>query len=93
MRARLGLTVAEEVRPAILLLDEVHEALDHKFRAVIAAHVHAILNAGGIVVAAGHDHALLAEFCSRAMLLHEGRLVADGSFEQVRRTYLESPAA
>ncbi len=88
MRARLGLTVAEEIVPEILLLDEVHEALDHRFRATVASHAHSIRNAGGIVVAAGHDHGLLADLCSSAMLLHEGRLVAFGLFEDVRRTYL-----
>jgi len=93
MRARLGLTVAEEVRPQILLLDEVHEALDHAFRAVIAYSVRSILDDGGIVVAAGHDHPLLAELCTRAMLLEDGRVLADGPFEEVRRAYLESPVA
>ncbi len=91
MRALLGLTVAEEVVPDILLLDEVHEALDHRFRATIATHVNSIRNAGGIVIAAGHDHPLLAELCSSAMFLEDGRLVAVGPFEDVRRTYLESP--
>jgi lipopolysaccharide transport system ATP-binding protein len=91
MRARLGLTVAEEIGPDILLLDEVHEALDHEFRAVIAAHAREIVAAGGIVVAAGHDHALLAELCTRAILLSDGRLVADGPFEDVRRSYVASP--
>ena len=93
MRARLGVTVAEEIEPQILLLDEVHEALDHAFRAVIASRVHSILDDGGIVVAAGHDHPLLAELCARAMLLDDGRVLAAGPFEEVRRAYLESPAA
>ena len=93
MRARLGVTVAEEIEPQILLLDEVHEALDHAFRAVIASRVRSILDDGGIVVAAGHDHPLLAELCARAMLLDDGRVLAAGPFEEVRRAYLESPAA
>jgi lipopolysaccharide transport system ATP-binding protein len=88
MRARLGLTVAEETEPEILLLDEVHEALDHSFRAVIAAHVASIVQRGGIVVAAGHDHPLLRELCRKAMLMSEGSLVAEGAFAQVRAAYL-----
>jgi ABC-type polysaccharide/polyol phosphate transport system ATPase subunit len=88
MRARLGLTVAEEVEPEILLLDEVHEALDHSFRAVIARHTRAIVERGGIVVAAGHDHPLLREFCTRALLVREGSLVAEGPFDEVRAAYL-----
>ena len=88
MRARLGLTVAEEAEPEILLLDEVHEALDHAFRAVIAAHAASILDRGGIVVAAGHDHPLLRQLCRKAMLLREGSLVTEGPFDEVRDAYL-----
>jgi ABC-type polysaccharide/polyol phosphate transport system ATPase subunit len=89
MRARLGLTVAEELEPEILLLDEVHEALDHSFRTVIAGHVQAIVERGGIVVAAGHDHPLLREFCTKALLVREGSLVTEGPFDAVRDVYLE----
>jgi homopolymeric O-antigen transport system ATP-binding protein len=91
MRARLGLTVADEVEPRIVLLDEVHEALDHAFRAVIADRVQALLDAGGIALAAGHDHPLLERFCTRALLLREGRVLADGPFAEVRAAYLGSP--
>jgi lipopolysaccharide transport system ATP-binding protein len=35
MRARLGFAVADEADPDVLLLDEVHEALDHEFREVV----------------------------------------------------------
>jgi ABC-type polysaccharide/polyol phosphate transport system ATPase subunit len=89
MRARLGLTVAEELEPEILLLDEVHEALDHSFRAVIAGHVQAIVERGGIVVAAGHDHPLLRDFCTKALLVRDGSLVTEGPFDAVRDVYLE----
>lgn len=89
MRARLGLTVAEELEPEILLLDEVHEALDHSFRTVIAAHARAIAGGGGIVVAAGHDHPLLRELCARALLVRDGALVAEGPFDEVRYAYLD----
>jgi ABC-type polysaccharide/polyol phosphate transport system ATPase subunit len=88
MRARLGLTVAEELEPEILLLDEVHEALDHSFRAVIAAHVRGIVERGGIVVAAGHDHPLLRSLCTRALLVRDGTLVAEGPFDAVRAAYV-----
>ena len=88
MRARLGLTVAGQAGPEVMLLDEVHEALDHAFRAVIAERVRAIVAAGGAVVAAGHDHPLLEQLCSRALYLRDGRILADGPFTEVRHAYL-----
>jgi lipopolysaccharide transport system ATP-binding protein len=88
MKARLGFAVADHTGPDILVLDEVHEALDHEFRRIVAERAHAALSSGGIVVAAGHDHALLATFCDRALWLADGRVAADGPFEEIRRAYL-----
>ena len=88
MRARLGLAVIERTEPAILLLDEVHEALDHEFREHVEHYVQRLLAAGGAVIATGHDHHMLERFCTRAILLDQGRLTADGEFSRVQRTYL-----
>lgn len=88
MRARLGLAVAQEMHPDVLLLDEVHEALDHEFRAVLEMHAHSLIERGGVVVAAGHDHPMLARFCSRAIWLREGSIEADGAFDVVQPDYL-----
>jgi ABC-type polysaccharide/polyol phosphate transport system ATPase subunit len=88
MRARLGFAAAEQIDPSILLLDEVHEALDHEFRLVVEERAAETVRAGGIVVAAGHDHPMLERLCTRALLLEHGRLVQDGSFEEVQSAYL-----
>jgi ABC-2 type transport system ATP-binding protein len=93
MRARLGYTVVTGADPDILLLDEVHESLDHEFRVAVEQRADAILERGGIVVAAGHDHGLLERLCDRALLLDGGRLLASGSFSEVRRSYVSSAAA
>jgi ABC-type polysaccharide/polyol phosphate transport system ATPase subunit len=90
MRARLGLAVADEIDPQILLLDEVHEALDHEFRSVLEERAHEILADEGIVVAAGHDHEMLGRLCERALWLEGGRLQAEGSIEDIRAAYLEA---
>jgi ABC-type polysaccharide/polyol phosphate transport system ATPase subunit len=90
MRARLGFAVAEETGPQILLLDEVHEALDHEFRSFLEERAHAVVEAGGIVVAAGHDHPLLARLCTRAIWLEQGSIREDGPFTEVQPRYLEA---
>jgi lipopolysaccharide transport system ATP-binding protein len=88
MRARLGLAVIERIEPTILLLDEVHEALDHEFRDHVEAYAHELLGAGGVVVATGHDHPMLERLCTRALLLDHGHLIADGPFTEVQHQYL-----
>ena len=88
MRARLGFAVADTTSPQVLLLDEVHEAFDHEFRQVIEARAHEIVAAGGVVVAAGHDHAMLERLCTRALHLEHGSIRADGPLGPVRDAYL-----
>jgi ABC-type polysaccharide/polyol phosphate transport system ATPase subunit len=93
MRARLGFAVAEKVEPRILLLDEVHEALDHEFRNIVQERARTLVAAGGVVVATGHDHPLLEQLCSRAIYLDHGSIAADGPFRDVQRAYLEDVRA
>ena len=89
MRARLGFAVAEEADPRILLLDEVHEALDHEFRTIVQERARALVDAGSIVVATGHDHPLLERLCSRAIYLDKGSIRADGPFSRVQSIYFD----
>jgi lipopolysaccharide transport system ATP-binding protein len=89
MRARLGFAVAEEVEPWVLLLDEVHEALDHQFRSIVQERARLLIDSGGVVVATGHDHPLLEQLCGRAIYLDSGAVVADGGFREVQQAYLE----
>jgi ABC-type polysaccharide/polyol phosphate transport system ATPase subunit len=93
MCARLGFAVAEEVQPRILLLDEVHEALDHEFRAIVQERARTLIGTGGVVVATGHDHPLLEQLCSRAIYLDNGAVVADGLFSEVQSMYLDDVQA
>jgi len=88
-RARLGLAVIERTEPMILLLDEIHEALDHEFRDHVQGYAQDLLAAGGVVVATGHDHPMLERLCTRALLLQDGCLIADGGFREVQREYLQ----
>jgi ABC-type polysaccharide/polyol phosphate transport system ATPase subunit len=93
MRARLGLALAEQSEPQILLLDEVHEVLDHTFRSVLERRAAMILASGGIVVAAGHDHPLLARLATHAVWLEQGRVRAEGGFREIQEAYLGTTGA
>jgi ABC-type polysaccharide/polyol phosphate transport system ATPase subunit len=88
MRARLGFAVAEETESQILLLDEVHEALDHEFRDIVEQRARALVEAGGVVVASGHDHQMLERLCTRAIHLDGGSVRNDGPFKPVQQAYL-----
>jgi ABC-type polysaccharide/polyol phosphate transport system ATPase subunit len=87
MRARLGFTTMERARPTVLLLDEIHQAFDRDFRGRLEESARRLLDNGGVVIAAGHDHAALGELCERAILLRDGHVLADGPFEAVAGDY------
>ena len=90
MRGRLGFATAVVRRPEVLLLDEVHQSLDHAFRTKVEETAHEVVAAGGVLAAAGHDHAILQRLCERAIWLHKGKVRMDGPFAEVRTAYLAS---
>lgn len=69
MRARLGFSVIEQTRPDILLLDEVHEAIDAGFKQHVESYAEELRLRGGIVIAAGHDVHELGRLADSAIRL------------------------
>lgn len=64
--------------PQIILADEPIATLDvyHQLHVMELLQAHA--QSGGAVMAALHDLSLAARFCSRLILLHNGKIVAEG---------------
>ena len=83
MRARLGFAIATSVDPDILLLDEVLATGDEVFRAKSkAARPRPRARREGVVLVT-HDMNWVTEFCNRAILLEQGRIVAEGDPAEV----------
>lgn len=82
-RSRAGLAVALLGSPDLLVLDEPTVGLDPVLRRDLWALFHRIADAGAAVLVSSHvmDE---AERCHRLLLMREGRIIADGSPEQVR---------
>ena len=93
MRARLGFATADAGRPE---RSSCSTKSTRRWttgpRALVQERAREILAAGGIVVAAGHDHPLLEQLSKRALWLDRGRIVSDGPFAAVRDAYLAAPA-
>jgi iron complex transport system ATP-binding protein len=89
-RASLALALAQE--PALLLLDEPTSHLDLHYQVELMELVRELNEQGMTVVAAIHDLNLAALFFPRLLLLHDGRLAADGSPEAVLRQEVLRPA-
>ena len=87
MRARLGFAIATNVDPDVLLLDEVLATGDQVFREKSMARVHELARAAKAIVLVTHDMNWVSEFCNRAMLIEEGRIVAEGEPAEVVRLH------
>ena len=89
MRARLGFSIATAVDPDILLLDEVLATGDASFRAKSKARVIELVRSAKAVVLVTHDMDWVREYCNRAMLIEKGKVVMQGSPEEVTTLHLE----
>jgi len=87
MLTRLGFSIATAIDPEILILDEGLGAGDTRFAERAKKRVDSLVMRASIMVLASHSDALLQQMCNRAILLHEGRLAASGSVEEVAEAY------
>ena len=74
-RRALALVGADEA--AVLCLDEPTRGMDRLAKAQLAAHLRDRAAAGSAVLVATHDPEFAAAFASRAILLADGRIIAD----------------
>ncbi|MFV2065181.1 MAG: ABC transporter ATP-binding protein [Chloroflexota bacterium] len=83
MRARVGFSIATAVDPDILLLDEVLQTGDNKFKQKSRARIADVLRTAKAVVMVTHDMSWITAFCTRAILLDKGHIVAMGDPEEI----------
>lgn len=77
-RQRVCLALAVLRRPRILVADEPTSALDTMCQAEVVAALREATGPGGATLLfITHDVALASQLCERAMVMHEGRIVAD----------------
>jgi len=75
---RLVLAAAIATSPPVLVLDEPTAGLDPRARAAVFDLLAGLAADGTTVLVVDHDVELLAEAADRLLVLHDGRLVADG---------------
>ncbi len=91
MRLRLGFSVATNILPEILLVDEAFAGGDTPFHRRAAGRMRELIASSKILVLVSHNLDLVTELCSRAVLIEQGRVLADGEPAAVIETYLARP--
>lgn len=90
MRARLGFSIAVNVDPDILLIDEVVGAGDERFRNRVGTIFDQLSGRHKTIVFVTHSLGLLEQYCTRAIWMEHGRVQLDGSPEEIRDAYVAS---
>jgi len=84
MRQKILLSAALLHDPDILLLDEPQSGLDVTTGLVIRDLVRTLAEEGKIVIYSSHVLEVTEKICTRVVILHEGRIVANDSVESLR---------
>ena len=87
MVARLAFSVATDVDPDILLVDEALAVGDERFRMKCRQRMEAFRQAGKTVLFVSHGLDQVRENCRRAIWIHEGLLLRDGDSASVTEAY------
>ena len=88
MHMRLAFAVAAHLETEILLIDEVLAVGDAPFQEKCLGKMGAAAHQGRTVLFVSHNLLAVDSLCSRAICLHEGKIVMEGSARKVTSRYL-----
>jgi ABC-type polysaccharide/polyol phosphate transport system ATPase subunit len=87
MYMRLAFSVATEVDPDILLIDEILAVGDASFREKCYERLRSFRDRGKTIVLVSHDVSMIKLFCDRVLLINKGELIEDGPADDVISRY------
>src|SRR5215470_13025929 len=84
MRQKVLLAAALPHNPDLILLDEPFSGLDVASGLVLRSLIQELAARGKVVLFSSHELETVERVCSRVVILHHGRVVADDSIERLR---------
>lgn len=90
MYVRLAFAVAAHLEPEILIVDEVLAVGDAEFQKKCLGKMKDVSGEGRTVLFVSHNMAAMNQLCDKGLLIHQGRVLHQGSIEDVIPFYLRS---
>lgn len=90
MVARLGFAIATDVKPDILVLDEVLSVGDESFKNKSQQRIDSFWNANTTILVVSHDLHFIQQTCNQAIWLDRGKIRFTGNADEVVQYYLQS---
>ena len=87
MLVRLAFSVAAHLEPEVLIIDEVLAVGDGLFQKKCLGRIEEIAGQGRTVLFVSHNMQAVQHLCTRAVLLRQGMLIAEGPVREVLDTY------
>jgi ABC-2 type transport system ATP-binding protein len=84
MRQKVLIAAALLHNPELVLLDEPFSGLDVNSALVLRSLIQELAARGKVVLFSSHELDTVERVCSRVVILHRGKLVADDSVERLR---------
>ena len=98
LRKLVGIASIFTMRPQVFILDEPTTGQDHKTSSVINRLILRLGERGNTVICVSHDMPLIAQVTNRALVMWDGKLIADASPREIfsdkptmKRTHLTPP--
>lgn len=88
MQVRLGFAVAVNLKPDILIVDEVLAVGDASFRRKARQKMMELLHSGISVLFVSHNMSLISSLTSRCIYIDKGEMISIGPSDQVTSLYL-----
>lgn len=88
MKARLGFSIATDIQPDILLLDEVLSVGDASFKKKCRKRIENFWKADTTVLVVSHDLKFIQQWCQKAIWLDKGRIKFSGGVDETVEQYL-----
>ncbi|MBN2286719.1 MAG: ABC transporter ATP-binding protein [Tissierellales bacterium] len=87
MRAKLGFSIATQIEPDILILDEVLGVGDKRFRQKSSEKMKEMINKGNTVIISSHSMPQLSELTDIVIWLEHGKIKAVGETNEICAMY------
>jgi lipopolysaccharide transport system ATP-binding protein len=88
MYVRLAFAVAAHLEPEILIVDEVLAVGDAQFQTKCLGKMKDVAGEGRTVLFVSHNMSAVKSLTSRAILMHHGKVAADGPVEETYSKYI-----
>ncbi|TYQ27670.1 ABC transporter ATP-binding protein [Pseudanabaena sp. UWO310] len=89
MVARLGFAIATDVKPDILILDEVLSVGDESFRNKCQKRMDRFWDSHVTIIVVSHSMEFIKQSCDKTIWLNKGRIELIGESEKVANSYIQ----